>query len=76
MIHSPSGTFDQEAIGLLQRALNALNRGGPDHRPLTIDRRIGGPTLAALSDFLVTRGAAGETMLLKAVATLRGDRIG
>ncbi len=62
------------AAGFLQRALNALNRGGRDYPDLAIDRRIGPRTLAALSGFLETRGGAGEKVLLKALDALQGER--
>ncbi len=60
------------ATGFLQRALNALNRTGRDYPDLTIDRRIGPATLAALRAFLAARGKAGETVLLKAIEALQG----
>ncbi len=66
--------MNEEATGLLQRALNALNRGGADHELLAVDRRLGHRTLTALADFLAVRGAAGQARLLKAIAALRGTR--
>jgi hypothetical protein len=68
------GTLTGDAAGLLQRALNALNRGGPDDALLAVDRRFGKRTRAALARFLAARGAAGEAMLLKAIEALRGPR--
>jgi lysozyme family protein len=62
------------AAGFLQRALNALNRGASDYPDIAIDRRIGDATLAALRGFLARRGADGETVLLKAVEALQGER--
>ena len=62
------------AAGFLQRALNALNRGATDYADIPIDRRIGEATLAALRGFLARRGAAGETVLLKAIEALQGER--
>lgn len=62
------------AAGFLQRALNALNRGGRDYPDLALDRRIGGRTIAALAAFLEKRGAAGEAVLVKAVEALQGER--
>ena len=62
------------AAGFLQRALTALNRGGRDYPDLVPDGRIGPATLAALAVFLRHRGAAGETVLLKAVEALQGER--
>ena len=62
------------AIGFLQRALNALNRGASDYADLVPDRAIGTRTLAALDAFLARRGAAGEAVLVKAVDALQGER--
>jgi lysozyme family protein len=62
------------AAGFLQRALNALNRGGSDYPDLLVDRRIGDLTIAALAAFLALRGAPGETVLLKALEALQGER--
>jgi lysozyme family protein len=62
------------AIGFLQRALNALNRGARDYPDIAVDGRLGPRTLAALSTFLDTRGAGGETVLLRAVEALQGER--
>lgn len=61
------------AAGFLQRALNALNRQGSDFPDLTVDRRIGSGTLAALDRFLALR-RDGEPVLLKAVEALQGER--
>lgn len=62
------------AVGFLQRALNALNRGGRDYADLTADGRVGPATLAALTAFLRHRGPPGEVVLLKAVEALQGER--
>ena len=62
------------AGGFLQRALNALNRGARDYPDLAQDGRIGERTLAALDGFLRVRGRSGETVLLKAVEALQGER--
>ena len=76
------------ATTFLQRALTALNRGGSDYPDLTPDGRIGPATLAALDTFLATRGKAvdgrphpiqpgtadGETVLLRALEALQGER--
>lgn len=64
----------QVATGFLQRALNALNRGGKDYPDIAIDGRIGPRTLAALAGFRARRGAAGERVLLKAIEALQGVR--
>ena len=62
------------ASGFLQRALNALNRDASDYPDIIVDGRIGDRTIAALAGFLAHRGAAGETVLLKAVEALQGAR--
>ena len=62
------------AIGFLQRALNALNRGSMDFPDMPVDRRMGPPTVQALQAFLRTRGRGGEAVLLKAVEALQGER--
>jgi lysozyme family protein len=62
------------AVGFVQRALNALNRGATDYPDVLLDGRIGPATLGALDRFLATRGAVGETVLLKAVEALQGAR--
>jgi len=63
------------AITFLQRALTALNRGGKDYPDLTPDGRIGSATLAALDTFLDIRGKnSGETVLLRALEALQGER--
>jgi lysozyme family protein len=62
------------ASGFLQRALNALNRNGRDYVDISVDRRIGGKTLAALEAFLRRRGSKGEIVLLKAIESLQGAR--
>ena len=62
------------ATGFLQRALNALNRNATDFSDIAIDRQIGKQTLAALSRFIAVRGKTGETVLLKALEALQGER--
>lgn len=62
------------AIGFLQRALNALNRGASDYPDLALDSAIGPRTLAALDAFLARRGRAGERVLVKAIDALQGER--
>lgn len=62
------------AVGFLQRALNALNRGSSDYPDIRVDRHIGPITLDALRRFLATRGRGGEQVLLKAVEALQGER--
>jgi lysozyme family protein len=60
------------AIGFLQRALNALNRGGSDYPDVAVDGAIGPKTLAALEGFLARRGS--EEVLVRAVDALQGAR--
>jgi lysozyme family protein len=63
------------AATFLQRALTALNRGRKDYPDLTPDGRIGAVTLAALDTFLKARGqSSGETVLLRAMEALQGER--
>lgn len=62
------------AAGFLQRALNALNRSARDYPDIAVDRAIGARTLNALDAFLKVRGKAGESVLLKAVEALQGER--
>ena len=62
------------AIGFLQRALNALNRGATDYPDLTLDGGLGPVTLAALDAFLARRSRGGAGVLLKAVEALQGER--
>lgn len=62
------------AATFLQRALNALNRGATDYPDMRIDGAIGPITLAALDAFIATRGASGETVLVKAIDALQGER--
>lgn len=63
------------AVTFLQRALTALNRNGKDYPDLVPDGRIGPQTLAALDQFLKLRGKnSGETVLLRALEALQGER--
>lgn len=63
------------ATTFLQRALTALNRNGKDYSDLTPDGRIGPLTLHALDAFLAARGKrGGETVLLRALEALQGER--
>jgi lysozyme family protein len=76
------------AATFLQRALTALNRNGRDYADLVPDGRVGDVTLAALDAFLKMRGRAsdgrphpiqpgaadGETVLLRALEALQGER--
>jgi lysozyme family protein len=63
------------AITFLQRALTALNRNAADYPDLVPDGRVGPQTLAALDAFLRLRGkSSGETVLLRALEALQGER--
>ena len=63
------------AITFLQRALTALNRNARDYPDLTPDGRIGPVTLSALDTFLRVRGrSSGQTVLLRALEALQGER--
>ena len=62
------------AATFLQRALTALNRNGKDYPDLVPDGRIGVRTLAALDAFLKARGRSGETVILRAIEALQGER--
>jgi len=76
------------AATFLQRALSALNRDRKDYPDLVPDGRIGAATLAALDRFLELRGKSlgsrphpnepgatgGETVLLRALDALQGER--
>jgi len=62
------------ATTFLQRALTALNRNGKDYPDITPDGRVGPHTLAALDAFLKLRGPAGETVLLRALEAMQGER--
>ncbi|MEO5867687.1 MAG: glycosyl hydrolase 108 family protein [Sphingomonas sp.] len=60
------------AISFLQRALNALNRGGHDYPDIIVDGHGGPATLGALDAFLARRTPGGEAVLVKAIEALRG----
>lgn len=62
------------ATTFLQRALTALNRNAKDYPDLTPDGRIGPITLSALDAFIKLRGTAGETVLLRALEAMQGER--
>ena len=62
------------AAGFLQRSLNALNRNSRDFPDIAVDRKIGPQTIGALQQFLKKRGPGGESVLVKAVEALQGER--
>jgi hypothetical protein len=60
---------------LVQRALTALNRNGGDYPDLVPDGRVSTMTLFALDAFFAARGkGSGETVLLRALEALQGER--
>jgi len=62
------------AATFLQRALTALNRNSQDYPDVVPDGRIGDRTLCALKTFLTVRRVNGETVLLRALEALQGER--
>ncbi|MGY0794306.1 glycoside hydrolase family 108 protein [Azospirillum argentinense] len=58
----------------LQRALNVFNKGGTLYPDLAVDGRPGPRTVAALRSYLLLRGRAGETAMLRALNALQGAR--
>lgn len=62
------------AISFVQRALNALNRQERDYQDLNVDRVVGPATLGALQQYLHKRGPKGESVLLRAIEALQGER--
>ena len=63
------------AATFLQRALTALNRNASDYTDLVPDGRIGHQTLLSLDAFFTVRGHEdGETVLLRALEALQGER--
>lgn len=62
------------AVGFLQRALNALNRGANDYPDVRGDGQVGEATITALDAFLGCRKPNGEAVLLKALEALQGER--
>ena len=63
------------AATFVQRALTALNRNGGDYPDLVPDGRIAERTLSALDAFFAVRGkTGGETVLMRALEALQGER--
>ncbi|MEP6786455.1 MAG: glycosyl hydrolase 108 family protein [Sphingomonadales bacterium] len=62
------------AVSFLQRALNALNRGASDYPDVVPGPAIDDPTVVALAAFLARRKPHGESVLLKAIEALQGER--
>lgn len=62
------------AAEFLQVSLNALNRQGRDYADIDEDGDIGPATIAALEAFFRRRGPDGQSVLLKALNCLQGER--
>lgn len=62
------------AGAFLQRALNALNNQGRDYHDMIVDGQAGPGTRAALDAYLRKRGKLGETVMLRALNALQGER--
>ena len=62
------------SVSFLQRALNALNRGASDYPDIVPGPRIDEATLIALTIFLKRRSPNGESVLMKAIEALQGER--
>jgi lysozyme family protein len=62
------------AVAFLFRALNALNRGASDYPDLVMAARIDDAAIAALGVFLEKRKPRGESVLVKALEALQGER--
>jgi len=62
------------AAGFLRRSLNALNRGGADYRDIAGAGLVDADVVGALGAFLRVRGASGESVLVKALDALQGER--
>ena len=62
------------AGNLLQRCLNALNRGAKDYADIKVDNIIGTVTLYALRGYLTRRGAPGGRVLVELVKDLQAAR--
>lgn len=60
---------------LLQRALNLLNNQGKEGwSDLAVDGIYGPATLSALKTYLAKRGTSGETVLLRVLNIMQGNR--
>lgn len=62
------------ATTFLQRALNAFNLNGTKYDDVRVDGDCGPRTRTALDAYLMWRGAEGETVLLRALNCLQGER--
>lgn len=57
-----------------QKALNTFNNQGYDYADVRIDGDVGPATTAALKALLAKRGKDGETVMLRALNALQGER--
>lgn len=62
------------AGGILQSALNLLNRQEADYKDIAEDKAIGPGSLNALATYLVKRGKDGELVLLRMLNVMQGSR--
>lgn len=62
------------AEGILQSALNLLNRQEADYKDVAEDKSIGPATLGALASYLLKRGKEGELVLLRMLNVMQGSR--
>lgn len=62
------------ACGFLVRALNGLNRGGRDYADVPASPVVDDGVMQALRAFMARRGAAGETVMLRALEAQQGAR--
>lgn len=58
----------------LQQALNTFNNQGRDYPDLKVDGDVGPATITALKTLLAKRGVDGETVILRALNSLQGER--
>ena len=73
LIDTGVNTGPARATEMLQRALNALNRGQYDYPDVKVDGDCGPATVAALQAFIAFRKAEGITVLLRALNALQGE---
>ncbi len=62
------------AQGILQSALNLLNRQEADYKDIPEDKSIGPGTLSALAAYLLRRGKDGEVVLVRVLNIMQGAR--
>lgn len=61
-------------VRLLQRTLNVLNRNEKDYYDVPVNGKMDQPTILALQAYFLARRKAGETVLLKCLNALQGER--